>query len=71
VSLSDPQDLFAAENVVPLFKQSILTQPMVDATNAVSAKLTTAALIQLDAQVSNSAAPDAVASQWLKANGLA
>ncbi|MEU0603638.1 ABC transporter substrate-binding protein [Streptomyces sp. NPDC006393] len=71
VSLRDPQNLFAAQNVVPLFKRDVLTQPMADACDAVSAKLTTAVLGALDAQVAKGAAPDAVAHTWLSANGLA
>ncbi|MGI5143513.1 MULTISPECIES: ABC transporter substrate-binding protein [unclassified Streptomyces] len=71
VSLKDPQNLFAAQNVVPLFKKDVLTQPMADACNAVSAKLTTAALGELDAQVAQGADPDIVAHKWLSSNGLA
>ncbi|MFJ8363860.1 ABC transporter substrate-binding protein [Streptomyces sp. NPDC093984] len=71
VSLKDPHNLFAAQNVVPLFKQDVLTQPMADACNAVSAKLTTAVLGELDAQVAKGADPDSVAHKWLSANGLA
>ncbi|MET8809765.1 ABC transporter substrate-binding protein [Streptomyces sp. NPDC004546] len=71
VSLKDPQNLFAAQNVVPLFKQDVFTKPMADACNAVSAKLTTAALGKLDAQVVKGADPDVVAHKWLSANGLA
>ena len=41
VSLTDPKSMFAAQNIVPLFSQKVLTQPMVDACNAVSAKLDT------------------------------
>lgn len=71
VSLKDPHHLFAAQNVVPLFKRDVLTQPMADACNAVSAKLTTAVLGELDAQVARGSAPDRVAHTWLAANGLA
>ncbi|WP_208897887.1 ABC transporter substrate-binding protein [Streptomyces incarnatus] len=71
VSLKDPHHLFAAQNVVPLFKRDVLTQPMADACNAVSAKLTTAVLGELDAQIAKGADPESLAHQWLAANGLA
>jgi glycine betaine/choline ABC-type transport system substrate-binding protein/ABC-type proline/glycine betaine transport system permease subunit len=70
VSLTDPQHIFAAENVVPLFKRSILTQPMADAANDVSAKLTTNVLTVLDTDVAAGADPATVASKWLKQQGL-
>jgi osmoprotectant transport system substrate-binding protein len=51
VSLSDPKFNFAAQNVIPLVYKPALT-PTISATlNAVSAKLTTAALLQLDNEV--------------------
>lgn len=70
-SLTDPQHIFAAENVVPLFKRSILTQPMADAANTVSAKLTTGVLTALDTKVAAGADPATVASEWLAQQGLA
>jgi osmoprotectant transport system substrate-binding protein len=70
VSLKDPHHLFAAQNIVPLFKQDVLTQPMADACNAVSARLTTAALGELDAQVAAGSDPETVAHTWLVAHGL-
>ncbi|MEU1599527.1 ABC transporter substrate-binding protein [Streptomyces sp. NPDC005708] len=71
VSLKDPKHIFAAQNIVPLFRRDVLTQPMADACDAVSAKLTTTALAELDSQVANGASPDAVATTWLTATGLA
>jgi osmoprotectant transport system substrate-binding protein len=51
VSLTDPKFNFAAQNVIPLVYKPALT-PTISATlNAVSAKLTTAALLQLDNEV--------------------
>ncbi len=44
VSLTDDKNMFAAQNIVPLFKSSKLTPTMTDACNAVSAKLDTATL---------------------------
>ncbi|MBN9618938.1 MAG: ABC transporter substrate-binding protein, partial [Actinobacteria bacterium] len=47
VSLTDPKSLFAAQNFVPLFAKKGAPQPMLDACNAVSAKLDTATLAKL------------------------
>ncbi|MEU6417318.1 glycine betaine ABC transporter substrate-binding protein [Streptomyces spiralis] len=58
-------------DIVPLFKRDVPTQPMADACNAVSAKLTTTVLGELDAQVAKGADPEAVARTWLSADGLA
>lgn len=71
VSLKDPEHIFPAENVVPLFRRDVLTRPMADACDAVSAKLTTTTLAELDSRVVNGAGPAAVATAWLTANGLA
>jgi osmoprotectant transport system substrate-binding protein len=71
VPLQDPKNMFAAQNVVPLFAKSVLTQPMKDACDAVSAKLDTATLTRLVAKVYGGAAPDQVAKQWLQQEGLA
>jgi osmoprotectant transport system substrate-binding protein len=69
VSLADPKSMFAAQNVVMLFSKKSLTQPMLDASNAVSAKLDTATLLSLDSKLSSSDA-DTVAKNWLKQEGL-
>jgi len=69
VSLEDPKNMFAAQNVVPLVNKSKLSQPMVDACNAVSAKLDTATLADLVAKAS-SGDPDKVAKDWLSSAGL-
>lgn len=71
VSLQDPESMFAAQNIVPLAKSSKLTQTMVDACNAVSAKLDTATLASLVAKVvTDKQDPDAVAKAWLSSAGL-
>lgn len=70
VPLTDTKHIFAAQNVVPLFRLGVLTQPMAKACNAVSAKLTTAALRKLDGEVANGASPETAASQWLSSAGL-
>jgi osmoprotectant transport system substrate-binding protein len=71
VSLKDPKTIFAAENVLAAFKQSVLTKPMLAASNAVSARLDTATLRDLDGRVTAGEDPAAVASSWLRTAGLA
>jgi osmoprotectant transport system substrate-binding protein len=69
VSLTDPKSMFAAQNVVPLVRKADLTEPMVEACNAVSAKLDTTTLAALVAKVGTSD-PDTTAKAWLKQVGL-
>lgn len=71
VSLSDPKNNFAAQNVIPLVYKKALT-PTIDATlNAVSAKLTTQALLQMDnAVITQHANYSTVAAGFLQAEGL-
>jgi osmoprotectant transport system substrate-binding protein len=71
VVLQDPQNLFGFENVQPLVHKSGLSRQGVDALNAVSAKLDTATLLDLDTQVqSQNKDPLDVAKAWLKSAGL-
>ncbi|MEW2299595.1 ABC transporter substrate-binding protein [Streptomyces sp. NPDC006655] len=71
VVLQDPKNLFGFENVQPLVYKSALNQTAVDALNAVSAKLDTATLLDLDTQVqSDNKDPLDVAKAWLKKAGL-
>ncbi len=71
VSLTDPQSMFAAQNIVPLVTKAKVTQTVADAANAVSAKLDTATLASLVAKVqSDKQDPDKVAKDWLSQNGL-
>ncbi|MEU3347735.1 ABC transporter substrate-binding protein [Streptomyces sp. NPDC006700] len=71
VVLQDPKNLFGFENVQPLVYKSGLDQKGVDALNAVSAKLDTAALLDMDTQVqSQNRDPLDVAKAWLKSAGL-
>ena len=69
VSLTDPKSMFAAQNIVPIVTKAKLTQPMVDACNAVSAKLDTKTLASLVDKAS-SGDPDKVAKDWLSSVGL-
>lgn len=71
VTLQDPKNLFGFENVQPLVYKSGLSSAGVAALNAVSAKLDTATLLELDTQVgSQSKDPLDVAKAWLKTAGL-
>ncbi|MFE9093490.1 ABC transporter substrate-binding protein [Streptomyces sp. NPDC007264] len=71
VVLQDPQNLFGFENVQPLVYKSGLPQKGVDALNAVSVKLDTVTLLDLDAQVQlENKDPLDVAKAWLKSAGL-
>jgi osmoprotectant transport system substrate-binding protein len=71
VTLQDPKDLFGYQNIVPVGQKSALTPSVVADLNAVSAKLTTADLLQLDSQTgSKGADPLTVATAWLKSVGL-
>ncbi|HEY3880382.1 MAG TPA: ABC transporter substrate-binding protein [Trebonia sp.] len=71
VSLSDPKFNFAAQNVIPLVYKPALTSTISSALNAVSAKLTTAALLELDTKVITDKENYTTAAQdWLQSVGL-
>ncbi|MCX4745447.1 ABC transporter substrate-binding protein [Kitasatospora sp. NBC_01287] len=71
VSLADPKDLFGAQNVTPLVYKAGVDSTASAALNAVSAKLDTAGLVTLMKKVSiDKDDPQAVAKDWVKANGL-
>jgi osmoprotectant transport system substrate-binding protein len=71
VSLTDPKNLFAAQNVIPLVYKPALTPTITSTLNAVSAKLTTAALLSLDIKVINDKEDYATAAKaWLQSVGL-
>jgi osmoprotectant transport system substrate-binding protein len=73
VTLEDPQHLIAAQNVIPLIRKDHDSSTVDDVLNAVSAKLTTQSLLDLNAKLAGPDKPKAsdVAQQWLKDNGLA
>jgi len=71
VSLADPKANFAAQNVVPLVYKKGVSSTTVATLNAISAQLTTAALLQMDkAIVLDHANYSTVAAGWLRAAGL-
>jgi len=70
VVLQDPKNEFPAQNVVPLFRKGVLTQPMKSAVDAASAKLTTDVLRTLVSEAADGSTSEAVAAKWVKENGL-
>jgi len=70
VPLADPKSIFAAENIVPVFRDGTLTRPMAAAADAVSARLTTAQLRSLDVEVAAGQQPAAAAAAWDRSQGL-
>jgi osmoprotectant transport system substrate-binding protein len=72
VVLEDPKSNFAAQNVVPLINKDKASGPVKDALNAVSAKLDTDALLQLNTDLNAPDKPESadVAKAWLDKVGL-
>ena len=71
VVLADPKFNFAAQNVIPLVYKPAMNVTITDTLNAISAKLTTEALLQMDNAVITLKADYAtVAAGFLKAEGL-
>ena len=71
VVLKDPKNLFQAQNVVPLIARKVATPAVTAALNAVSAKLTTKALTDMQKTINDTKAdPSQVAQKWVSDNGL-
>jgi osmoprotectant transport system substrate-binding protein len=71
LSLADPKANFAAQNVLPLVYKPAVNATIISTLNAISAKLTTQALLQMDvAVISEHADYSTVAAGFLKAEGL-
>ena len=71
VSLADPKNNFAAQNVIPLVYKPAMNSTITSTLNAISAKLTTAGLLAMDkAIILDHANYTTVATAWLKAEGL-
>jgi len=71
VALADPKFNFAAQNVIPLVYKADATPTITDTLNAVSAKLTTSALLQMDtAVITNKQNYSTVATAFLKSIGI-
>lgn len=72
VTLEDPEQLFIAQNVVPILRTDVATDEVVEVLNAISAKLTTQGLLELNTlnQGAQKLEPREVAAQWLTEQGL-
>jgi osmoprotectant transport system substrate-binding protein len=72
VTLEDPKNLFAAQNIIPLIREDAESDKIEEVLDAVSEKLTTDELLALNAAFAADSKPTAadVAADWLKENGL-
>jgi osmoprotectant transport system substrate-binding protein len=72
VTLEDPENLIAAQNVLPLINEAKATDKVEDVLDAISAKLTTEDLVALNAenQGANKTSAADVAKKWLTDQGL-
>lgn len=72
VVLEDPKNNFLPGNVVPLVSSQKMSDDLKKVLNAVSAKLTTAVLTELNSAVSGNSGvdPDEAARKWVRDNGF-
>ncbi|MGK2869553.1 MAG: ABC transporter substrate-binding protein [Mycobacterium sp.] len=72
VVLEDPESVFLAANVVPLVASQKMSNDLKSVLDAVSAKLTTEALIELNTSVEGNEGvdPDEAAAKWIRDNGF-
>ncbi len=71
VVLQDPKNLFAAQNVTPLVYKKGVNSTITSTLNAISGKLTTQGLLEMDKQIGvNKEDYATVAKNWLSQNGL-
>lgn len=72
VVLEDPENVFLAANVVPLVASQKMSTELKTVLDAVSARLTTEALIALNASVEGNRGidPDEAAEKWVRENGF-
>lgn len=68
VTLSDPQNLMVANNVVALINTKVFPSAAAGVVNAVNAKLTTAGLVQINTESAAGDSPATIATKWLKDN---
>lgn len=68
VTLTDPENLLVANNVVALINTKGFPADAADVINAVNAKLTTAGLVQINTESAAGDSPATIATKWLKAN---
>ncbi|MET1037364.1 MAG: ABC transporter substrate-binding protein [Aeromicrobium sp.] len=72
VTLEDPENLIAAQNVLPLINEEKATDEVEDVLDAISAQLTTQDLLDLNGknQGADKTAPATLAKEWLTEKGL-
>lgn len=72
VTLEDPENLIAAQNIVPLINEAKASDTVEDTLDAVSEQLTTEDLIELNGRVDGDekADPAMVAKEWLQEKNL-
>ena len=72
VTLEDPKNLIAAQNVIPLINDEKASDKVEDILDDISAQLTTADLLDLNSknQGADKTAPDVLAKEWLTGKGL-
>lgn len=72
VTLEDPENLIAAQNIVPLINSDKLTNEVKEILNEISAQLTTEDLLDLNTQNQgpDKTSPKELAKQWLTDKGL-
>lgn len=72
VTLEDPENLIAAQNVLPLINEKKASDKVEDVLDAISAQLTTQDLLDLNGknQGDDKTAPDVLAKEWLTSKGL-
>jgi osmoprotectant transport system substrate-binding protein len=72
VTLEDPENMIAAQNVVPLINSDKASDEVKDVLNGISAELTTEDLLDLNSknQGEDKTAPAELAKQWLTDKGL-
>ncbi len=72
VTLEDPENLIAAQNIVPLINSDKLTDEVKEILNEISAQLTTEDLLDLNTQNQgpDKTSPKELAKQWLTDKGL-
>ncbi len=72
VTLEDPENMFAAQNVVPLINGDKASDEVTKVLNEISAQLTTKDLLELNSenQGPDKTAPATLAKQWLTDKGL-
>jgi osmoprotectant transport system substrate-binding protein len=69
--LTDPEQVFSAQNVTPLAYRASMTPVATEALNTVSAKLDTAALVTMMSKITDEKKDiDVVADEWLRSVGL-